>query len=253
MEEKLTVAQNIAQSRVLSVNFGGGEPLLSKDTLPVIRALASAQVITNLSTNGWYVDEKMVQELCQAGLSKLIVSLDDARETEHDASRGREGSYDAVLQALQACAGTELPVALSVVLTRKNFDQLSKIIDLAEEYGCVGVELKRLRLQGAAAAQEDLELSSEQVKELYQQIPLLRKKTKLAVSLVYNEEPFEDIDAGCPCGRTSLALMSDGTLAACVYSPTPLGNALTESISSIWKNSPQLQRMRTSFCCVGLI
>jgi MoaA/NifB/PqqE/SkfB family radical SAM enzyme len=252
LPQKLKVAENIVASHVFSVNLGGGEPLLSSDTRPVVEYLASAHVIVSLTTNGWYVKDTLAQDLKRIGLRKCFVSLDDIREEYHDSFRRRTGSFRAALQAMQSFVASGLQTMVSVVLTRTNYPCIQDIISLAQELGCSGVELKRLRLCGSAAELCEMELSAAQERVLYDDVRRWRQAHAVEIALVYDARPYEDIDAGCPCGRTSLAILSDGSMAPCVYNPVSIGNALENRISDIWTRSPVLLNLRNHYCCAGM-
>ena len=56
----------------------GGEPLLRKDIPVLIRQLAAISSIEDISltTNGVLLTEKLAQELREAGLKRITISLD---------------------------------------------------------------------------------------------------------------------------------------------------------------------------------
>jgi MoaA/NifB/PqqE/SkfB family radical SAM enzyme len=249
---KLQVAKNICDSRVFSVNLGGGEPLCSDDTLPIIRYLADNNVITALSSNGWDIGDTEVQELKGVGLATVYLSLDDIRQQEHDKLRGQPGSYASCLKAAELFANNGIDVVFSVVLTSLNYSVLEGMIRLAEEYDCAGIEFKRLKLYGNAADCYELELNEEQRVTLFENIARWKAQYAVPVFLVYGAKPVEGIDAGCPCGKTSLCILADGSIAPCVYNPQIIGNATVDSIADLWVKSAQLKRLRENFSCIGM-
>ena len=74
----------------------------------------------------------------------------------------------------------------------------------------------------------------------------------MPISCIYGAKRVEGIDEGCPCGRTILAIMADGTIAPCVYNPQSIGNATCDEISELWHGSELLARMRASEGCAAL-
>ena len=250
--QKKTVAANLIRSRVFSVNLGGGEPLLCPDVLDIVSYLASNKLNVILSSNGWEADEQTARRLKVAGLRSIVLSLDNHDASIHDAFRKREGSFTQVMKAIALYRNQDIPVTISTTITSKNVDTLEDIIHLVEDMDCAGVEFKRIRLAGNARGQIALQLSKDQEKDLYQGMAIWKQHCRLSLNLVYSVSPILGIDAGCPCGRTSLAILSNGDIAPCVYSPQVIGNALEDDIDVLWCTSPQLAHVRKHFTCYGL-
>jgi MoaA/NifB/PqqE/SkfB family radical SAM enzyme len=250
--EKLKVADNLVRSGVFSVNLGGGEPLMSEDIFPVIRKMSSHHVHVVLSTNGWQTASTLTLRLKDAGLGAVLLSIDNVNPEAHDRFRRQAGSFAACLRAARLYRLQSIPLSLSTVITSENFDSLDDLAKLATELGCVGLELKRLRLQGNAQEQKELLLSAQQEQALYHLVPSLRSRYPLRITLVYRVSPVSGIDEGCPCGKTTLCVLANGDLAPCVYNPYVIGNALRDDIGLIWRTSPYLKYLREQFICHGL-
>lgn len=251
-DERLTIADNIVASKVLSVNIGGGEPLVCPDIMDVIERLAAGKVTVEVATSGWNVDDATAQRLKCAGLSFAYVSIDHADVGPHDRLRRHSGSHTAAIAAMDSFARAGIAPIASTVVTSDNFDTLESIIELARVHRCVGIELKRLRLQGNALDEPQLQLSREQEAELMAAVP--RWKTRypeLAISFIYGETATSGVDEGCPCGKTSLGIMADGSITPCVYNPVSIGNTLEDSITRIWNESPELAWMRAHHTCIA--
>jgi MoaA/NifB/PqqE/SkfB family radical SAM enzyme len=250
--EKLAVADNIAESGVLSVNLGGGEPFMCPDVPAVVKRLSSQGVLVELATSGWQVSETQVEQVAENGLSCAYFSIDDIRPQQHDALRGQQGCFASCLRVAEQFRARGIQLICSTVVTSSNFEVLDDIVELAVSLGCRGIELKRLRLHGNARSRSDLELSSDQVDELYERVATWKQTAPLDIVCIYGARRVEGIDEGCPCGRSVLALMPDGGIAPCVYAPKIIGNALTDHIDDIWNSSSVLDRMRQSQGCVAL-
>ena len=82
------------------MNFVGGEPLLRKDLERLMARAVSSGFEVSFNTNGWLVTPKRAQAISDAGVSIAYVSLDgiDAETVDH--SRGRKGSFDKAMKAI---------------------------------------------------------------------------------------------------------------------------------------------------------
>jgi radical SAM protein with 4Fe4S-binding SPASM domain len=112
--------------------FSGGEPLLRKDVLPLIRRATAAGLRAALSTNGTLINDRTAAELKDAGLAYAGISLDGLRET-HDAFRGAPGTFDRVMGALEASRRAGLRVGLRLTITRRNVADVPGVFRLMQE------------------------------------------------------------------------------------------------------------------------
>ena len=63
----------------------GGELLLQPDKLfKVLEAIKPERFYLYLTTNGYYLDEKMAKRLAEANVSRVSVSIDSMDEKIHD-------------------------------------------------------------------------------------------------------------------------------------------------------------------------
>lgn len=80
----------------------GGELLLRPDKLfEVLEAIRPERFYLYLTTNGYYLDEKMAKKLALYNVSRVSVSIDSMNESTHDEIRGRKDSWRRAIEALQ--------------------------------------------------------------------------------------------------------------------------------------------------------
>ena len=119
---------------ITKVRITGGEPLLRKGLVEMVRELASTRTVEGgvsdiaITTNGHLLAE-MAQPLADAGLSRVTVSM-DAVDAERFARITRvPNGYERVLAGIRAaqCAGLS-PVKINCVLMRGfNDDQIDRL------------------------------------------------------------------------------------------------------------------------------
>ena len=131
-EEIHQIVRTLAPLGLRKVRLTGGEPLVRKDLPQLVRLLAGVEGIEDLSisTNGVLLD-RLAQELKEAGATRVNISLDSFRKDRVDALGRREGTYERVLEGLEAAEAAGLdPIKINVVLIKgKNEDE---IVDFAE-------------------------------------------------------------------------------------------------------------------------
>lgn len=250
--EKVIIAENLIRNKVFSVNLGGGEPLLCDDCYDIIKLLSDNHIRVNVSTNGWKISDECIRHLKEAGLYGVSVSLDSIHAYKHDNLRNREGSFEEACSSIRRLSEAGLFLYVSTVITRDNFDELDSIIELGKKLGAGGVDFKRLKITGKAIAMQHKDISPEQLGLLYKKMPVWRQRFPVGINLVYGAKRIPGIDAGCPCGKTALAIMCNGDISPCVYNIRVVGNALVDDIHDVWVNSNDLNYLRSHFECLGL-
>jgi MoaA/NifB/PqqE/SkfB family radical SAM enzyme len=128
----LAAADAIAAMRPLGVSLAGGEPLLVDGVLEVGGRLAAAGVPVALFTSGWTLRPDTVDAVAGT-FFRVSVSVDGGTAEVHDRVRGRRGSFDRAMAALElldaaagrrAAAGERLEFGVDWVVLRSNADQV---------------------------------------------------------------------------------------------------------------------------------
>lgn len=162
-EECLKVLKDLFQFGVPVVLFSGGEPLVRPDILDLIREAVKLKIRTVLSTNGTLIDEKLAEELKKLGLAYVGISLDGWKEV-HDKFRGKKGSFDKVIAAIEACKKAGLKVGLRFTINKLNAQEIPKIFDLVEELKIPRICFYHLVYVGRGSNLKDLALTHEETR-----------------------------------------------------------------------------------------
>jgi cyclic pyranopterin phosphate synthase len=136
LEDWKEIAWGLVQAGVRRVRLTGGEPLLYRDLLPLVRFLSTLPFEDlALTTNATQLEE-LAKPLRDAGLHRLNVSLDSLHATRFSRLT-RGGDLKAVLAGLEAArqAGFQDIKLNTVVVRGENDDEIEAIIDFAWERG----------------------------------------------------------------------------------------------------------------------
>ena len=118
------------------MNFVGGEPLLRKDLERLMARAVSSGFEVSFNTNGWLVTPKRAQAISDAGVSIAYVSLDgiDAKTVDH--SRGREGSFDKAMSAIDLFDALPGPrVVIAAILHAGNAAEMPRLLQFVKDRG----------------------------------------------------------------------------------------------------------------------
>ncbi|GBC94405.1 GTP 3',8-cyclase [bacterium HR16] len=118
-EEIATIVKVAAELGVRKVRLTGGEPLVRKDIVQLVRMIAQTPGITEVSmtTNGFLL-ARYAHELKEAGLTRINISL-DTLNPERFVRIARRGSLQQVLEGIEAARQVGLsPIKLNMVVMR---------------------------------------------------------------------------------------------------------------------------------------
>lgn len=135
-EELATLAGYFADVGVEKIRLTGGEPLLRRDLSRLVRLLLQDRRIQEiaLTTNGVLLAE-YAQELYEAGLHRVTVSLDTLRPERFRRLTGRD-EFARVLDGIESVGRAGFPdLKLDTVVIRGvNDDEIVSLIEFARQY-----------------------------------------------------------------------------------------------------------------------
>jgi cyclic pyranopterin phosphate synthase len=137
-EEILTVARVATGLGVSKLRLTGGEPLLDKKIGSLIHGLAALPGVEDLAlTTNAMLLAPVAQELADAGLHRVTISLDSLDEEVFRQMSGGRGDLAQVLDGLEAAVAAGLaPIKINVVVERGVNDD--KLVDLLEHFRGTG-------------------------------------------------------------------------------------------------------------------
>ena len=103
----------------------------------VDRILSHHMVINQLYTNGWLLDESVLDAFESRGIKPEFIISYDGTGGWHDWMRGRPGAEEAALRAMGLCVRRRFPVSASMCIHRGNLSALPQTVKALQ---AVGVE-----------------------------------------------------------------------------------------------------------------
>ena len=125
------------------INFAGGETLLRKDFFEVIKYAKNLGFETNLASNGYLIDEKMAKNMIDSGLSSINFSIDGSNAEIHDEMRGRKGSFEKLLKAIDLLVSyrekkglgkMEFRIAAQAVICALNLEDIPSLVSFIDNH-----------------------------------------------------------------------------------------------------------------------
>ncbi|MEM4347280.1 MAG: radical SAM protein [Candidatus Altiarchaeota archaeon] len=114
----------------------GGEPTLHKNFIEIFNYAAEMGLRIELETNGFFF-YKFAEDISKKRefIKYVQISLDAVSSKIHDEIRGIRGSFKKAVNAIKICNSFEIPVRVSTVLSKKNKNEIDKMIKLLQKFG----------------------------------------------------------------------------------------------------------------------
>lgn len=213
--------KDLADAGIQEIRFTGGEPLLYKKIYELIDLSSRLGIYTSLGTNGTLLFKDVVEKLKDAGLNKVVISIDGTKDI-HDLIRG-EGTYDKAMSGLKYIQEIGIKTRINSVIMRSN---MNEVIELAKELHKMKINLfiRRFIESGRGTELQNNMLSKEDYDYVRTQLHYeLSSGPYVNGHYLRNDEgiipriklPFEI--KGCKAGQRALAIMPDGDVHLCGF------------------------------------
>ena len=167
-EEIYKIAKEAAKLGIRKVRLTGGEPLVRKGIVELIKKINSIDGIEEicLTTNGILLEEN-IDELYKSGLRKVNISLDTLNKEKYNKIT-RGGDINKVINAIDKCLDYGIVVKLNVVIIKGINDD--EILDLMNLTLNKKVDVRFIELMRIGEGKKFEGLSNEYIKDYIKEL-----------------------------------------------------------------------------------
>ncbi len=230
-EEIIQIVRVLARIGIKKVRLTGGEPLVRKDALNLIKSVSSLEGIKKicLTTNGILLAE-MAKDLFETGLRHINISLDTLKPEKFETITGRD-FFKSVWHGIENCLNLGFdPIKINFVMMKgKNDDEITEFARLTQKYPLEVRFIEFMPIGEMSKWKKDLFISSDEAKAVIEKevdrlTPLERKVGAGPADLYsFNNSPGK-IGFISPlshkfcssCNR--IRIRADGRLRLCLFS-----------------------------------
>lgn len=116
------------------LEISGGEPLtLEEDLFHMIEYARDKGLYVSLLSNGCLIDERNTQKLRSVGTGRVGISIYGVKPETHEDFTSTPGSYAKTLEGIRNVSKAGLEIAVNVVVTPRNIDELHLLPSLFPE------------------------------------------------------------------------------------------------------------------------
>ena len=211
-----------------------GEPFLNPTSPKIIQYATGKGMHVIVSSNGMLITEKVAEEIIDAKLDELIVSVDGASKQSSEAMR-KGSTFETVIQNTKFLSrlrnerkAAKPLIIFQLIVSRKNEHEIEAFKQLAKECGADRCEFKSLGLPTW----------------IYDEgfIDKLKQEYFPEKGLARYTPDFEIIQKSCGWDKKAI-IMVDGTVCLCCYDINGkynFGNVLETPFIQIWNSAQRL-------------
>lgn len=242
------------------MNFVGGEPLMRGDLEQLIRHATDLGFDTSFNTNAWLVTPSRAKSIAESGVGLVYISLDGFSADTVDASRGKEGSFDSALKAVELLQANDVAVAVASVLHAQNQHEVPQLVNWVASKGMRIIFQPLYQNFGNVQYDPDWWRTSEyfpKTDNLVRQMTdtldwltdrtlksdvILNSPTQFQAMKVYFSSPSVDAGVSCRAGHTDISVDPQGRIRLC-YFLDPVGDLHSQKpLSEIWNHYQSMKR-----------
>lgn len=245
--KKLIISLHKIGSR--RICFAGiGEPLLHKRIVDAVAFAKSLKMNVRLTTNGSLMTEELLEELIDANLDVLSVSINAGASDEYGLVHANQENevFDKIVEKLVWLKEFKLSrslrkpeLSLSNVISKLNYQRVLDMMQVGIDTGANFVSYRPLHIFSNIARFEMVESDQRNLDEFFSLVKPMAVKNKIGndidtFSKLLAIRENKIIPAPCFAGWLFPFILANGDVTYCCVSREVLGNLGNESFESIW-------------------
>ena len=245
----------------------GGEPLLRRDILEIVRRAAERELWVVVGTNGVRITENVARRLAEAGARGLSLSLDALDPDRHDRFRRVRGAWRNTVEGAEILNRTGLPFIVQTTAGSHNLGELDAIADFAHDrlaakvwnlYFLVPTGRGQFVSDMTPAQYDEVLASLYRIQQKYNRRMLVNAKCAPHYIKTVLENAGAETDpmptdaespglspiriysggaGGCPAGTHYMGIRPNGDVTPCPYLPVFAGNLRGSRLADLWTSS----------------
>lgn len=248
-----SIAPHVNPNKTMVV-ITGGEPLMRKDLAEVGLEINKRGFPWGMVTNGFAMTATRLESLLKAGLRSVTVSLDGFTPESHDWMRGKKGSWEKAIDAIERIAATpDLVFDVVTCVNKRNIGDLEDLKELLISKGVKQWRLFSVFPKGRAAENPEMSLTNVEFVRLMDFIKATRAEGTIKAAfgcegyLGNYEFEVRDTPYFCRAGINVGSVLVDGSISACpsLRADYIQGNIYKDDFMTVWNERYQNMRDRS--------
>lgn len=216
---------------VKRIIISGGEPLLHKDLIPILKACRERFEVVAVATNAVLLSEEMAHQIVKY-VDYFDITIDGPRAIHNNI----RGQFDEIIQGIVNLKNAGGAFSIVTVLFEKNKGVIDYILTIADALGAEKLKVLSPIPKGKGVAIVNERLSATEIEEIFQKLIEVKNQFGIHTKVVLTD--WDKIKEG-----HAILIHPDGTVVASpVWSKErcvdTIGNINVLSIEEIWGKYP---------------
>lgn len=247
-EKMYDLLRQIRDMNVLNVTISGGEPMLHKEFLCLLKKCNELNFSVNVLSNLTLLNDEIISEMTHNKLLCVQTSLYSMDSKIHDEITGYVGSHKRTVLAIEKLVDNNVPVQINCPILKNNMNDYKKVMLWAKTKGIMAYSDFAVFAQyNNCQSNLKCRLSHKEVEEI-------------TIDRIYNDEDYrykiksdiaqkkkDDLNKPiCTVCRESLCISSNGNVYPCSgWEGYSLGNVNETNLNVIWSDSKKAKYLRS--------
>ena len=236
----------MADAGVFYLTISGGEILMRRDFFEILEYARLRTFCIKLKTNGILIRKQEADRIKALGVESVQISIYSHVPEVHDAITKLPGSLEQSIEAIRRLRAHGIQVTLANVLMVQNANDYAGVRALAAELDAQFIMDPMITpMMDGDRSILNLNIDETALREV------LRNESLTGASIEASCAPPQGPDADaldmlpCSAGHTACYVSPYGDVYPCVQFPLPSGNVRNTKFVDIWRDSPQLNEVRS--------
>ena len=264
-EECLRFLDEVAAFASPIMILTGGEPLLRPDIFEIATYGSNKGLRMVMATNGLLIDTQTTEQMKEASIKRVSISLDGATAQTHDHFRKVDGAFAGALRGINFLKEASIEFQINTTITRENLHELPDIQKLAVGLDAAAHHIFLLVPTGRGKDFKDQEIAAEDYEQtlhwFYDQSDKVDMQLKATCAPHYyrimrqrakedgkevttQTQGMDAVTRGCLGGVAFLFISHVGQVQPCGYLEVDCGNVRQTPLREIWRDSEVLKNLR---------
>src|SRR6202163_378762 len=235
----------MAHAGVFYLTVSGGEILMGRDFFEILEYARLRTFCIKLKTNGILIRKQEADRIKALGVESVQISIYSHIPAVHDAITKLPGSLEQSIEAIRRLRAHGLHVIMANVLMTSNVDDYHGVRALAAELGAQFIIDPTITpMMDGDRSILDLNVDETALREVMRSEALVGNVEEFCAPPQSPDEESLDM-LPCSAGHTACYVSPYGDVYPCVQFPLPSGNVRRMKFVDIWRDSPQLNEVRS--------
>jgi len=236
----------MAAAGVFYLTISGGEILMRRDFFEILEHARLRTFCIKLKTNGILIRKREADRIKALGVESVQISIYSHIPEVHDAITKLPGSLKQSIEAIRRLRAHGIHVIMANVLMVQNVHDYAGVRALAAELGAQFILDPTITpMMDGDRSILRLNVDEAALREVFRNESLVGGNIEefCAPPLAPGEDDLDQLP--CSAGHTACYVSPYGDVYPCVQFPLPSGNVRRMKFVDIWRDSPQLQEVRS--------